>query len=208
MASRKLQNLIEKAQAAVIDYQNLPVHTPELEEVYLGIFENLTKKLGSHYGLGNKRNVIKKDNDSTAFYKLPPKLIIYRGFREPEKRNGISWTLDRFIAERFAYKATVAYIDLFITRIDGRDFYAKGYTQDDINKLAPVVLTATCALKDVLVYANNINEQEIIINPKNLTILAEDSIIREEVKIEVDAGKAPMAATIEVLLETMKNIQS
>lgn len=80
---------------------------------------------------------------------LPPTqyLTIYRGQDDPNETIGFAWTLDLYIAEKFAKGAWA--------RVPRHG----------------VVITARCEYKDVLAYITGRGEQEIIIDPKLIEIL-------------------------------------
>ncbi|MEP6669526.1 MAG: hypothetical protein ABJF10_10260 [Chthoniobacter sp.] len=204
MPSKAVKTLIAEGRAILSDYHNHFIHTKELENVLLEMFETKNKQLTRLQGQKSKWNIIAHDVDYPNLRRLPPTLTIYRGSREPEKRVGISWSLDRRIAERFAYKAQVAKRRILIARISDRNFYANGYTDEEIQRLIPTVLTGTCSLTDVLAYTNILNEQEIVINPLHVTIIKEDNSVRDAMKQEVDSQKVPMALPLDALLATMQ----
>jgi len=76
---------------------------------------------------------------------LPQYIKVYRGMTKAESRNkqyGVSWTLDKNVAEFFAYN------------------YMRNY---DTAKYKKTVISKTINKDDILYYSNNRNEKEIII---------------------------------------------
>lgn len=127
-------------------YGQLKYVSKEDEQDYLVMFEDMNKRTKRILGRGSLGTIMFTD-DETSYRHLPQKLTIYRGYHEAAKREGISWSLSKTVAEDFAHISW---------REDAKDVPAS-------------VVTGTCLLKDVLAYTNDRGEQEIIINPKKVT---------------------------------------
>jgi len=125
------------------DYQHLKYISKKTEDWYLKEFEYVVGQSQSMFGKRIVCTIFGDHDDIAAFRKLPKKLRLYRGYNEKEKREGISWSLSRKVAEGFAY----------VSFMDGE------------KDIPPSVVSGTCSCKDILAYTNSRDEQEIIINP-------------------------------------------
>lgn len=79
---------------------------------------------------------------------LPASFPVYRGIGSPLAVNGLSWTLSRTVAERFAA-------------------YAVGSRRKDFGLAAsePAVVSGRCSKRDVLALYLDRKEQELVISP-------------------------------------------
>lgn len=82
------------------------------------------------------------EEDRADFEELPDRVKIYRGVTEYNQNmvKGLSWTLDRKVAEWFAHR-----------------FMSKGH-----------VYAATILKKDILAYYDGRNEQEVVVDFRQL----------------------------------------
>jgi len=178
---------------ALNTYHRLQYTSKEVEDAFLAIFEQIKKGLEDYY-TRNKLTIIKFPHDSKDFRQLPDMLTIYRGYREPEKRLGISWTLSRTIAEGFSFDAALPQeAGQKIGSINGVQYNAtKGYTKDEAKALPSRLITGKCNILDVLAYTNSRYEQEIIINPRNVTDIF-DVTPNKETKRKTEVINAKLA---------------
>ena len=151
----------DKAVSALEYYINLIYSSQEIEEYMLGILDECKRKL---------RAPIVPSDDVHQFKQLPEAFPIYRGFREPLKQLGISWSLSRYVAEGFSYGAIVQlkHVGPPIIKLAGRSFFIDTYTEDDANKLPPGLVTGICRKSDIVAYTNANFEEEIIIDPNRV----------------------------------------
>ncbi|MEO6787260.1 MAG: hypothetical protein ABI318_14100, partial [Chthoniobacteraceae bacterium] len=102
-------------------------------------------------------------------------------FREDDKRNGISWSLSRRVAEGFAHDATVFVVkegekprrNARLGVLNGREFYGNAYTREEWACLPARLIVGQCDLQDALAYTNIRQEQEIIIDPAKVSNIVE-----------------------------------
>lgn len=93
--------------------------------------------------------------ERTALAAMPDTIKIWRGCGHPDAVLGISWTLDKKVAEFFAGHAC-----------GRRIYYLTGRTGK-----TPIVAEATCRKADVLAYLTERKESDIVVNPKHVTVL-------------------------------------
>lgn len=87
-----------------------------------------------------------EESERESFEKLPQELTIYRGWCYEESAQGLSWTLDENTAHWFASR------------------FAAGFKQD------PFVTKAIVDKNSVLAYFLGRNENEIVIDPDDLSV--------------------------------------
>lgn len=131
------------AKATLEEYSNYSYVSAELEKEYLGRFIHIRSEWKRIWG-ERMGCTLYLDSDTMMFHKLPRRLRLYRGYYESAKREGISWSLSRKVAEGFAYSLW------------------------NYKKEAPQVVTATCLRSRVLAYTNDGSEQECIVDPKDV----------------------------------------
>lgn len=106
--------------------------------------------------MGRDEPHLAMDSDDLAFLlTLPDVVTIYRGFRDVEHQNGMSWTLDRDKAIWFANRY----------RRDDRDAY---------------LATAKVRRHDILAYFSGRNEQEIVVYPEKLFEVERTTVSRRK----------------------------
>jgi hypothetical protein len=115
------------------------------ERVYLRKFHHYVKRLRGKLGK-QQFCTIHHPADLGALQTLPRKLRLYRGYYEPVKREGISWSLSRKVAEGFAY-----------ARAPWEP--ASG---------PPMVVTGWCYFGSILAYSNRRQEEEVIVDPADV----------------------------------------
>jgi hypothetical protein len=94
---------------------------------------------------------------------LPNTLIIYRGCNQANQR-GLSWTLSHEVAERFTK---------FLKAGDPKQLCRLVATikqTEKFNKGKTFILKGECKKKDAICYFNGRNEEEILIEPKNVAV--------------------------------------
>ena len=133
-----LSEFIEVHRDLLTDYCIKKYVTWEDEQEYLQIFEQAIKSRRRVFGK-NVVSTIMFSGDSDSYRRLPKKLAIYRGYHTANKREGISWSLSKQVADSFAHHCWVK---------DTRD-------------VPPSVVRGNCLLKDVLAYTNDMGEEEI-----------------------------------------------
>lgn len=74
---------------------------------------------------------------------LPKKLKVFRGYNQDDKRDGLSWTLSKDIAEWFALRGE--------------------WNNEPAGSCR--IVEGECSIKNVYAYTNDCNEEEIIISP-------------------------------------------
>jgi hypothetical protein len=131
------------------EYRSLKYVSFKEEQEYLRFFKRHVRQLDRLWG-GQLFCGIIPDEDRVMFHNLKPRLRLYRGYRELEKRNGISWSLSRKVAEGFAHCENI-----FNPR-------------EDNNNLTPRVVTGWTYSGKVLAYSNDGEEQEVIIDPADV----------------------------------------
>lgn len=137
----KGEAILDHAQDILLRYINGKYISYEEEQKYLAYFRRTRATLDKEF---NERTPVLFPEEHGYFEDLPERLTIYRGYWEPEKRNGISWSLYQHVAEFF--------------------------TDHDRNteSLPGFLVTGDCWKKDVLAYTHMIHEAEIIIDPQNV----------------------------------------
>jgi hypothetical protein len=194
------QQLHKKGRALLEDYFSLQMSTKDVIDYYLEQFETINDELKKLNG-PSRLNIIKFPKDKQDLDQLPETLTVYRGYREHDKRDGISWSLSRRVAEVFAYAAAIlgttdgleTELNAILGKIDGREFHGNLYSKADRDCLPSHLIVGQCDRADVLAYTNAGSEQEIIINPakvrditdlqvreRNIVIPSDDYIARAE----------------------------
>jgi len=109
------------------------------------VHENKAKWLELLKSKRRFRQLMMTRKDRKSFEKMPEILTIYRGYQHGKYHHkmGISWTLSKKKATWFAYRRS-----------------ANG---------SPKVVVGTCKKTDVLCYTDDRKEQEVIIDPANIT---------------------------------------
>lgn len=138
-----LSEFQENAKAILEEYISLKYVAAYQEQEYLESFIHINKELKSCFG-SRVHCAVMLTSDVLIFRTLPDRLRLYRGYYEPEKREGISWSLSRKVAEGFAY------------------------SHWNSNNEEPQVVTGTCLRSRVLAYTNDRSEQEFIVDPKDV----------------------------------------
>lgn len=138
-----LSEFHDKAQALLEEYIARKYVSAAEEREYLKAFAHVRKVLKNTFGR-RVNCALMLTSDVMIFRGMPQRLRLYRGYYEPEKRNGISWSLSRKVAEGFAY------------------------SNWNIKDAPPHVVTGTCLLSRVLAYTNDRSEQEFIVDPKDV----------------------------------------
>lgn len=101
------------------------------------------------------REHLMDDEERVALAHLPKKVRIYRGCGDDAGIYGMSWTLDRHRAKRFAFLA------------HGLRRFLRGEVPAD---LKPTVAAGWCKNEDILAHFTARDEAEIVINPKHVTV--------------------------------------
>lgn len=101
-----------------------------------------TEELISWFEQADKKYLMDED-EQEILKKMPDQIKVYRGVREPEYKNGFSWTVDFETAEFFAKWSKKA----------GDKTY---------------IYECTISKDDILCYTDARGEAEVIINPKIL----------------------------------------
>ena len=166
-----LPDWVNEGRKTFRSYQSAPLVTKEIEDAFVQIFEQINTELQVYYPRHTLLHIVRFPEDAKDFRCLPQILTVYRGYREPEKRLGISWSLSRRIAEGFSYNARVPRVTgERIVTINGKTYTAsKKYSSEEEAQLLPMLITGTCNLQDVLAYTNLCREQEIVINPTKIS---------------------------------------
>jgi hypothetical protein len=138
-----LSEFIERAQELFNEYMLRKYVSAADEREYLKGFLHINQISKQTFGSRVICTVMLR-SDEPSFHTLPNRLRLYRGYYEPEKREGISWTLSRKVAEGFAFSP-----------------------RHDKNG-PPRVVTGTCLLSRVLAYSNDRSEEELIVDPKDV----------------------------------------
>ena len=138
-----LSDVYDAAQELLEKYIFLDYVSADAEREYLKAFNQARKVLKQNFG-SRANCIVMLADDFSPFRTLPLCLRLYRGYHEPEKREGISWSLSRKVADSFAY---------------GMD----GDKTEDAR-----VVTGTCLLSRVLAYTNGGFEQEFIVDPRDV----------------------------------------
>lgn len=95
------------------------------------------------------------DEEHVALEQLPTRVRIYRGCGNDEGIYGMSWTLDRDLAKRFAVLA------------HGLRRLALGEAPTEIK---PTIAEGWCRKEQVLAHFTARSEAEIVISPENVTV--------------------------------------
>lgn len=205
------QALHKKGRALLNSYFTLHMTTKDIIAFYLAQFEAINEALKKVNGPGNL-NIIKFPDDKQGLDQLPQTLTIYRGYREHDKREGISWSLSRRVAEVFAYDAVVfganegleTQMNVRIGWLNGREFYGNCYSREDYKRLPSLLIVAQCDRADVLAYTNRRREQEIIINPAKVRNIEELQVSERHIVIPTDDYES-CAEPLEWLLSTRQH---
>ncbi len=128
--------------ALLEEYTSLNHVLLEDEMRYLRALQSIAAALKDAYG-GISYPIV-HPSSMRYFQKLPNRVRIYRGYYDPAKKDGVSWSLSRKVAEGFAYN------------------------RDNERHLPPMVVTGHCAITKVVAYTNLRKEQEIVADPKNV----------------------------------------
>jgi hypothetical protein len=132
--------LLKKGYSLFTQYTELE-HVPAyLEQEYLAAFKKHIEAIKAVVGTSRPWPIV-TNAESETFYALPSTLRLYRGYYEPDKRAGISWSLSRRVADGFAHGP---------------------YPPPP---MPPMVVTGKCLRSKVLVYSNSRDEQELIVDP-------------------------------------------
>lgn len=170
-----ITDLKRSGQQLLDGYFRAPYITEALQAEVLKRFTANKTALERHYGKPHRMAITRFNSDGTSLHLLPDELRVYRGYREPRKRLGISWSLSRLVAEGFSYDASVPDVEgERVCSFGGLDYYAeRGYTLEEKQALGPKLITGTCSLLDVLAYTNIRSEQEIVIDPAKVRNIEE-----------------------------------
>ena len=170
----KADKLHERGRKLLRTFIETEFHTPSMD--FMDQFEEIHSELEDYYGR-DARTIIRFLADYKDLKRLPTVLPIYRGYRETNKRLGVSWTLSQRVAEGFAVDACVFVVSPGDEAMAGKNIpigkyafrdkvvYGNAYTVAEYHQLPSKVIRGTCDLLDVLAYTNFGKEQEIIINP-------------------------------------------
>ena len=96
-----MQQLYEYGRSLAEEHTMIKWTTPDDILHYIKAFEQYRAKMMKEFGR-DVNSVILHDDDSSDYDKLPAMLTVYRGYCEPAKRLGLSWTLSRRVADWFA----------------------------------------------------------------------------------------------------------
>jgi hypothetical protein len=99
------------------------------------------------------REFLMSATERRALAAMPEMLTIYRGYRKGTARRGLSWSLSKDRAWFFAGDDKAE-----------RRALLSGYQEGDI----PMIVSGRCHKRDVLAYFNGRDEQEIVIDPRNV----------------------------------------
>ena len=102
------------------------------------------------------RKSLMTQQEHKGLARLSDEIEIWRGYGHKAGLRGLSWTLDRKKAEWFASYACGGRRALLATEQHGS---------------TPIIVEATCHKSDVLAYFIEREESEIVVNPKNVTVL-------------------------------------
>jgi hypothetical protein len=100
------------------------------------------------------RELLMSAADRRELAEMPESLMIYRGYRKGAARSGLSWSLSRDRARFFARDGKAE-----------RRALLSGYRVAGV----PMIVCGRCRKRDVLAYFNGRDEQEIVIDPRNVS---------------------------------------